>query len=104
LIAAPELAPAAYSGAFMANRKHLNILRTGVATAKGRNGSTRKYHLRTIKTVYGWENTMVISEEIRSLIATGPLAHLTTLNADGKPASVGDLDRFGGIGPWNPAQ
>jgi PPOX class probable F420-dependent enzyme len=28
---------------------------------------------------------MVISEAIRSLIVTGPLAHLTTLNADGSP-------------------
>src|SRR5262245_24224769 len=28
---------------------------------------------------------MVISDEIRSLIATAPLAHLTTLNADGSP-------------------
>src|SRR5262245_61784127 len=39
---------------------------------------------------------MVISEDIRSLIATGPLAHLTTLNADGSPqVSVvwGGIDR-----------
>jgi PPOX class probable F420-dependent enzyme len=28
---------------------------------------------------------MEISDEIRSLIATGPLGHLTTLNADGSP-------------------
>ena len=28
---------------------------------------------------------MTIPEEIRSLIATGPLAHLITLNADGSP-------------------
>src|SRR5262245_45484168 len=31
------------------------------------------------------EDGMVIPDEIRSLIATGPLAHLTTLNADGSP-------------------
>jgi hypothetical protein len=28
---------------------------------------------------------MIISEDIRQVIATGPLAHLTTLNADGSP-------------------
>jgi PPOX class probable F420-dependent enzyme len=28
---------------------------------------------------------MVISDEIKKLIATGPLAHLTTLNPDGSP-------------------
>jgi len=50
---------------------------------------------------------MVISEEIRSLIATGPLAHLTTLNADGSPQVsvvwIGlDGDEFvsGHMGAW----
>jgi PPOX class probable F420-dependent enzyme len=48
-----------------------------------------------------------ISKEIRSLIATGPLAHLTTLNADGSPQVsvvwVGiDGDEFvsGHMGVW----
>jgi hypothetical protein len=31
------------------------------------------------------EDVMIISEAIRQVIATGPLAHLTTLNADGSP-------------------
>jgi len=50
---------------------------------------------------------MVISEAIRSLIATGPLAHLTTLNADGSPQVsvvwVGiERDEFvsGHLGVW----
>src|SRR5215510_5385875 len=50
---------------------------------------------------------MVISDEIRSLIATAPLAHLTTLNADGSPQVsvvwVGlDGDEFvsGHMGAW----
>jgi PPOX class probable F420-dependent enzyme len=48
-----------------------------------------------------------ISNEIRSLIATGPLAHLTTLNADGSPqVSViwigieGDEFVSGHMGAW----
>src|SRR5262245_30364110 len=31
------------------------------------------------------ERTMTIPESVRNLIATGPLAHLTTLNSDGSP-------------------
>src|SRR5262249_18599811 len=53
------------------------------------------------------EDGMVISDEIRSLIATAPLAHLTTLNADGSPQVsvvwVGlDGDEFvsGHMGAW----
>ena len=50
---------------------------------------------------------MEISKEIRSLIATGPLAHLSTLNADGSPqvsvvwVSI-DGDEFvcGHMGMW----
>jgi PPOX class probable F420-dependent enzyme len=50
---------------------------------------------------------VTISDEMRSLIATGPLAHLTTLNADGSPQVsvvwVGiDGDEFvsGHMGVW----
>src|SRR5215510_13579336 len=53
------------------------------------------------------EDGMVISDEIRALIATGPLVHLTTLNADGSPQVsvvwVGiDGDEFvsGHLGAW----
>ena len=28
---------------------------------------------------------MIIPESVRALVATGPLAHLTTLNTDGSP-------------------
>src|SRR5215813_14282049 len=50
---------------------------------------------------------MAISEDIRSLIETGPLAHLTTLNSDGSPqVSVvwvgieGDEFVSGHMGVW----
>jgi len=50
---------------------------------------------------------MVIPDNIRQLIATGPLAHLTTLNADGSPqVSVvwvgmeGDEFVIGHMGVW----
>jgi PPOX class probable F420-dependent enzyme len=53
------------------------------------------------------EDVMIISDEIRQLIATGPLAHLTTLNADGSPqVSVvwvgieGDEFVSGHMGAW----
>jgi len=54
---------------------------------------------------------MVISAEIRELIATGPLAHLTTLNPDGSPQVtvvwVGiEDDEFvcGHMGVWKKVQ
>ncbi len=62
-----------------------------------------------------------IANEIRALIASGPYAHLTTLNQDGSPQVsvvwvgiendefVGFITRitphrFAGVGPWTPSQ
>src|SRR5262245_11512146 len=62
---------------------------------------------KTTPAVWVWEDHVVTSEDIRTLIATGPLGHLTTLNGDGSPqVSVvwvgieGDEFVSGHMGVW----
>ncbi|WP_018638890.1 pyridoxamine 5'-phosphate oxidase family protein [Parafrankia elaeagni] len=48
-----------------------------------------------------------LPQSLKDLVASGPSAHLSTINADGSPqVSVMvpySVQRIGGVGPWAPS-